>query len=305
MTFYVLERLDSHYCPLIGGKFKIYRIETDPSGFEHVEPFANTGGANLGLKLLPNGSLLACNSPAGLLSINDQGKVECLTSKSDDGSVINFPDDLDVDSQGKVYFSMASSKYTGLRDSGYKRDFLECRPNGSLYSYDPATHSTKLLIDKLYFANGVALSAKEDFVLVAESSHYQITRYWLRGPQAGKSDLFAGNLPGPPDGITRDDNGDFWVAFPSVRTPRIDYLQHAPMLKNILAYLPIPTWGTLPKYGLIVRINNNGQIVESLHDRTHKVWCVTNVVPWKDYLFLGTLDGDAIARLERPLLLTN
>lgn len=38
-----------------------------------------------------------------------------------------------------------------------------------------------MLLKDLYFANGVALSKDESFVLVAETFQYRISRYWLKG----------------------------------------------------------------------------------------------------------------------------
>ena len=61
--------------------------------------------------------------------------------------------------------------------------------------YDPSTGKTDMLLDGLYFANGVALSADEDYILVNETSRYRITRYWLKGDKAGSSEIFADNPP--------------------------------------------------------------------------------------------------------------
>jgi sugar lactone lactonase YvrE len=177
---------------------------------------------------------------------------------------------------------------------------LEGKPNGGLYVYDPSDKSTKLLVGGLYFANGVALSKNEDFVLVNETSHYQITRYWLKGPKAGTHDLFASNLPGLPDGINSDPSGDFWVSFPCYRRPIFDFLQHSRKIKNMLSHTPEPIWGRTPHYGLVTRMNEAGESVESLQDPHGKVWCVTNALPWHEYLYLGTLEGNAIARYKRP-----
>ncbi len=69
----------------------------------------------------------------------------------------------------------------------------------------------------MYFANGVALSENEDFVLVCESARYRITRFWLSGPNKGSSDVFVDNLPGFPDGVSSDNRGTFWVALFTVR----------------------------------------------------------------------------------------
>jgi len=281
-------------------KGEISRISVTADGAEHVEVFAQTGGWNLGLQLLSNGNLLSCNVPRGILSISPEGKVTCLTNKSDDGSSITFADDLDVDSEGKVYFSNASSKYNGFDGNhSLKYDFLEGKPHGALYLYDPTQKSTKQLLDGLYFANGVALAKDEDFVLVVESGHYQVTRYWLKGPKAGTHDIFAKNLPGIPDGINRDASGDYWVALPSPRRKYHDFLQHSPGIKNFLSHTPVFLWGSAPHYGMVVRLNPEGEIVESLQDPTGKVWAITNAVPWKDYLFLGSLEADFIARYQK------
>ena len=116
----------------------------------------------------------------------------------------------------------------------FELDVLENRGNGRLLVYDPATGKTEMLLDGLYFANGVALSADEDYILVNETSRYQITKYWLKGEKAGTSEIFADNLPGMPDGLARAENGDFLVAFYSKRSGMIDFLQRFPKLKNLL-----------------------------------------------------------------------
>ena len=45
-----------------------------------------------------------------------------------------------------------------------------------LLAYHPSNGSTIALMDKLWFGNGVALSPKEDYVLVADSIQMKIHR---------------------------------------------------------------------------------------------------------------------------------
>ena len=140
-----------------------------------LETFAETGGRPLGMKFDMNGNLIVCDPYKGLLSIDPQGEVKILANSAD-GVRINFADALDISSDGIVYFTDASSKY-GLNDDLF--GLLESKPYGRFLSYDPATGEVKVLLKDLYFANGVALSPNEDFVLINETYRYRITRYWL------------------------------------------------------------------------------------------------------------------------------
>lgn len=69
-------------------------------------------------------------------------------------------------------------------------------PSGRLFRYDRTQKLNVLLIDKLFFANGVALSPNEDFVVVAECAGSQIKRYYLKGSKSGTTDIFIDGLPG-------------------------------------------------------------------------------------------------------------
>jgi len=69
-------------------------------------------------------------------------------------------------SDGSVYFSDASTKF---ENDKWVLDLLEAKPYGRLLKYDPITRKTTVLLDGLWFANGVALSAKEDFILICET----------------------------------------------------------------------------------------------------------------------------------------
>ena len=49
--------------------------------------------------------------------------------------------------------------------------------------------SLEVVLDGLRFANGVALSADESYVAVAETAGRTVVRRWLTGPRAGERDL--------------------------------------------------------------------------------------------------------------------
>lgn len=65
-----------------------------------------------------------------------------------------------------IYFSDASTKF-GFHE--WYLDALEARPHGRLLKFNPHTNTTSILVSQLYFANGVALSKDQDFLLVCET----------------------------------------------------------------------------------------------------------------------------------------
>jgi len=269
----------------------IVRIEADDS----VEPFADTQGRPLGMDFDAAGNLIVADAYKGLLSITPQGQITVLTTEAE-GVPFRFTDDLDIASDGTIYFSDASQRF---EQPDYLLDLLEARPWGRLLSYDPATGVTKVLLKDLYFANGVALSANEDFVLVNETYRYRITRYWLKGAKAGTHDVFIDNLPGLPDNLQGDRAGTFWVALPTPRKADADFLHRHPWLKTQLAKLPRALWPKAVPYGFAIAINEQGEIIRSLHDTSGShLRMVTSVKPVGDSLYFGSLDNDRIGKLR-------
>jgi sugar lactone lactonase YvrE len=253
-----------------------------------------TGGRPLGVQFDAQGNLIVCDAWKGLLCIAPDGKVDVLANAAD-GIPFGCTDNLDIASDEKIYFSDASSKWH-LRD--YLLDFLEGRPYGRLLVYDPVTKHTTTLIKGLYFANGVALSKNEDFVLVAETYRARIQRYWLKGPKSGTTDIFADNLPGLPDNIDSDRQGRFWVAMVAIRKADTDMVVRHAWLKELVAKLPVAMRPKTPRYGLAIALDESGRIVTSLHDTGGRhLSLITTVLPHRGALYFGSHENDRIGRL--------
>ncbi|NQD94386.1 SMP-30/gluconolactonase/LRE family protein [Pseudomonas sp. CrR25] len=268
-------------------------VRIDANG--NLETFADTGGRPLGMDFDAAGRLIVADAYKGLLAIDAQGQIEVLAREAD-GVPFKFTDDLDIARDGTIYFSDASSRF---EQPDYLLDLLEARPHGRLLSHDPASGETRVLLNDLYFANGVALSAAEDFVLVNETYRYRITRYWLKGAKAGSHDIFIDNLPGLPDNLQGDRTGTFWIALPTPRKADADFLHRHPWLKAQLAKLPRALWPKAIPYGFAIAVNEQGEIVQSLHDTSGShLRMVTSVKPVGDYLYLGSLENDRIGKLK-------
>ena len=200
---------DRIYAGLDDGR--IMRLRADGTS---PELFADTKGRPLGMKFNYNGNLILADANKGLLSISPSGSITVLSTEAN-GVAFRCTNDLDIGADGTIYFTDASSKFPL---SNYKADILEHQPNGRLLAYDPKTKLTQVILSHLRFANGVAVSPDQSFVLVVETGKYRVHRVWLNrgpterffvqswnwpnGPKYGRSDIFIDNLPGFPDGLS-------------------------------------------------------------------------------------------------------
>lgn len=269
---------------------KVVRVWPDG----RVETWVETGGRPLGMVFDQQGNLIVADAWKGLLSIAPDGAVTRL-SREAAGLPFGFTDDVDIAPDGQIYFTDASSRFN---QPDYRLDLLEMRPHGRLLRYDPRTGKTHVLLNNLYFANGVSVSPDGEYVLVNETWKYRILKYWIGGRQAGQAEVFADNLPGFPDNLAVDDEGRYWVAFPSLRNAQIDYLHQHPWLKDLVAKLPDSMKPTPREYGLVVALDNEGEVITSLHDtRGTHLKEITSVNPHGGYLYFGSLHNDRVGRL--------
>jgi sugar lactone lactonase YvrE len=260
-----------------------------------IETFATTGGRPLGMKFNQKGILIVADAYKGLLSIDPKGTVRILATSAE-GVPFKCTDALDVAKNGTIYFTDASDKFP-LKD--FLLDMLEARPHGRLMRYDPAAGKVTVLISGLHFANGVALSQNEDFVLVNETYTYSIHRYWLAGPKAGTTDLFIENLPGFPDNISSNGKGKFWLALFTTRNDMLDTLHKYPKIKSLLGKLPSSLWSKSKHYGFVVALDEQGKITGTLQDPTGKhLYDITSAQEYAGYLYIGSLHSDRIGRLK-------
>ncbi|MEM8524842.1 MAG: SMP-30/gluconolactonase/LRE family protein [Bacteroidota bacterium] len=252
---------------------------------------ANTGGRPLGLQKDSSGNLLVVDSHKGLISIAPDGVITTLATTSDDDIALGFADDLEIAEDGVVYFSDASYKFAV---EGYKLDLLEHQPNGRLLAYYPETKKTKTLLNDLYFANGIAVSHEQDFVLVNETGKYRVTRYWLKGEKAGTSDVLIDNLPGFPDGISQGEDGIFWVAIISPRDASLDAIMPYPFVRKIITRLPEFLKPKPKNYACVLGINREGEVIHNFQDPSGKFAQISCVTEQNGKLYFGSLGQSGV-----------
>ena len=269
---------------------RIIRFQKNGSG---PETFVNTGGRPLGLDFDQQDNLLVADCFLGLLRITPDGQIEILSTESD-GVPYGMLDDVEVGNDGIIYYSDATSKFSY---TDMTLDILEHTANGRLLSYNPINQKSQVLLSGLYFANGVAVSPDQSFVLVNETGRYQIQRYWLKGKKKGTAEIFLQNLPGYPDGISSNDQGIFWLSFYRFRENYIDkYLLPDPKNRELIARLPAIFFPTPKTHGIAIGLDKNANVIYNFQDEEGNFFPITSIQQSGDTLYFGNFHGSVIAR---------
>ncbi len=273
---------------------RIVRLQPDGT---HAEGFANTHGRPLGLVFDRAGNLIVADAEKGLLAIAPDGSISVLSTQAD-GVPFRCSNDLDVAADGTIYFTDASSKFPLAT---FTLDILEHQGNGRFLAYDPKSKTTRVILGNLHFANGVAVSPDQSFVLVVETGKYRIHRVWLSGPKQGQSEIFIDNLPGFPDGILSNGRDKFWLALVTPRDTLLDRLLPHPFLRQVVARLPKYLQPAPKRYSFVLGLDANGTIVENLQDGAKECYAeIANVVERDGVLYFGSIGESAIGKIPLP-----
>ncbi|KAL8501029.1 hypothetical protein ACS0TY_020560 [Phlomoides rotata] len=231
-------------------------------------------GRPLGLRFdKKTGDLYIADAYFGLMKVGHEGGLATPLTTEAEGIPLKFTNDLDVDDEGNVYFTDSSTKYQ-------RRNYLQLSfsgdDSGRVLKYDPNTKQTSVLVRNLQFPNGVSLSRDGSFFVFCEGSIGRLTKYWLKGEKAGSWEVMA-VLPGFPDNVRTNENGEFWVAISCRRTMYGYLFDRYPKLRILLLKLPVSAkLHGLMKIGghlhaMAVKYSPEGKLLQILEDREGKV----------------------------------
>lgn len=249
----------------------------------------------LGLTVSAAGYVIVCDAEEGLLKVSEDG-VSVLASHVN-GEKIRFADDVVEASDGSLYFSVASTKF-GLHE--WYRDVLEAKPHGQLLKYNPSLNKTSVILHDLAFANGVALSADQDYLIVCETWKFRCLKYWLKEEIKGQTEIFVDNLTALPDNIKLAPDGSFWIALVEFTARGLNFVHSSRASKHLLATFPNLMNLVLGAYhtAMVVNVAADGKIIKGFDDPTGKVMSfVTSVLEYEGHLYLGSLNCDFIGKL--------
>lgn len=274
------------------GEGSIFRISPDG---QQVKRVARTGGRPLGIEVEPDGRLLVCDARRGLLRVHvASGAVEPVLERAG-GRRMMFCNNAAIAGDGTTWFSDSSGRY-GL--DRWRTELAEDTRTGRLLRMDPEG-TVEVAIEGLAFANGVALSRDESFVVVAETSARTLVRLWLTGDRAGTRDHLAQDLPGYPDNLALGSDGLIWAALTSPKTALVTMLQRGPTWLARAATQAPQRLQPQPKDVVLVRAYDDaGQVVHDIEMHTKDFHMVTGVREHEGRLWLSSLEEPAVAVLD-------
>ncbi len=270
-----------------------------------VRHFASAGGKPLGIATDPDGSLIVANAYLGLQRVDRDGTVSMLL-RDVQGQALVYANSLAIGPDGTIYFSESSSKFGALAAAGtYEAsllDILEHGGHGRVFSFDRSSGRVTVLLESLNFANGVAVSDDGSYLLVSETGHYRILKYWLAGDRKGQTDVLLNNLPGFPDNLKQGRNGRFWLGLAAPRNAFLDRTSDKPFLRKLVQRLPALLRPKAVPSSHVIAFNGDGEVLLNLQDPDARFPTLTGVLETERALYLTTLFGKQLPRLDKNAL---
>ncbi|KAI0493226.1 hypothetical protein KFK09_027502 [Dendrobium nobile] len=122
------------------------------------------------------------------------------------------------------------------------------------------------------------------------------SRYFIKGEKKGEIDKFVENLPGYPDNIKYDGEGQYWIGLSGGRSKLWDLILKYPLLRKFLMILSKLVSLPPPKEGGVVSVNLEGRLKALYSDRDlPSVTCGLKV---GKHLYLGSISKGYILRID-------
>ena len=276
---------------------KILRMNADGSG---LEAFAQPGGRILGLAFDAAGHIIGADTERGLVSVAPDGKTTTVLADTVDGDPIRFADAVVVARNGRIYFSDATTRFSGKvlgLDEASLLEIVEGAASGRVLEYDPATKKTRTIARGYSFSNGVALSQDERWLFMTETGRYRIWKIDLAG--TAPPQVLIDNLPGYPDNLMRGRDGRIWAGLVKPREADADKLADKPFMRKILMRLPRALWPIPKDRAHVFAFTEDGKVVEDLQDPSGTSGETTGVTELADRLIVTNLHAGTLGWVPR------
>lgn len=286
-----------------------------PLGFHlYIEPHQE------GNKVTKRRTLIICDTK-GLLKLDlTTLKLQVLTNYAGNRPIM-YANDLDIDDdedrnhEGMVYFTDSGNIPPALNHGhdkpwydtfrSFTLTYLQGSATGRLLSYNLKTGETGVLIESgIWYANGTALSHDGTWIAVVETCTCRVYKHWLQGPKKGETEIWIPSLPGFPDNICRSSDGrTYWVCIVAPDVPLLRKIVQYKRLRWLAAHLTEWLKPKPKKVGMVLRVDEWGEVVDVLSDDgggNANVGFVSSVSESRDgkTLWLGNVVEDYVSELD-------
>jgi len=239
----------------------------------------------------PDGRLLACTA-RGLAAVEPSGRVSYLAEA--EGEPLRCLTAVAVAPNGTIFVSDGSSRHAA---EAWCVDLMERNSLGRIVACGSDLQSPHVLLRGLAYPGGLAITP-DGQLWFTESFAHRLSRVPVAASGlAAAPQIVIRNLPGYPSRLSRRSDGGFWLSLFAVRTHLVEFVLREDdfreeMMRTIpRAYWIAPAltsgadcleplqlgglralgiekpWAPPRSYGLIARLNAEGEAVESLHSR--------------------------------------
>ncbi|SDJ74541.1 SMP-30/Gluconolaconase/LRE-like region-containing protein [Bradyrhizobium sp. Rc2d] len=266
--------------------------------------------------------LLVAVSGRGVCAVNASGKPTGWVTTVED-TPLHCPTAIAIADDGSIFITEGSRHNPSDR---WLADLMQKRaPSGRLIACDAGLNKAQAIVGGLDWPAGVAIAHDGRGVLVTESWPHRLSAYDLTGQNRR---VLVKNFTGYPARIVRGENGDYWIAFFALRTQLTEFVlrEHAfrtRMMANVPPHLWVgptlggtfdyrePTqigrikklgiqkpWAPPRSYGLVARLDADGNAIESFHSRSSgKLHGLTSVIVDRGRVLVASKGHGKIAEL--------
>jgi sugar lactone lactonase YvrE len=283
----VAEAPDGAICVSAGNK--IWRL--GGSGYKERAVFAEFDSEVGALAFHPDGRLLACTA-RGLAAIDGTGRRQVLAEAQ--GEALKCLTAVAVAPDGTIFISDGSTCHPA---ADWCVDLMELNALGRIINCGQSLDDARVLMRGLNYPNGLAV-ASDGHLWFTESFSHCLKRARISAPGliAGPATVIR-NMPGYPSRLGRAAGAGFWLSLFGVRTHLVEFVLReddfreemmrtvprqywiAPIIssaRDCLEPLQLGSlralgiekpWAPPRSYGLLARLDADGEVVETLHSR--------------------------------------
>ena len=254
-------------------------------------PFAEFDADVGALAFHPDGRLLACTG-AGLETLDATGRKTLLSQAG--GAPLRCLTAVAAAPDGSILMADGSSRHG---PDAWCFDLMEQNRSGRLIACEASLDHARVLLGGLQYPGGLAVGPDGGHLWFTESFAHRLCRAPITGPGIiGAPQVLIRNMPGYPSRLARAADG-FWLSLFAVRTHLVEFvLKEDDFREEMMRTIPpeywvAPAlastgdclepmqiggvkalgiqkpWAPPRSYGLVARLDREGEIVASLHSR--------------------------------------